>query len=152
MSDIKAAYGAATAITITLTSLGDGSARQSTEIDNSTDLFRDVIVRIKTLGLAGSVNELSVYLYGSVGDTVRSGGAGASDAAFTGQLEELAFLGTVQMNGTTSVTALMASFLQALGYVPNKWGIVVQNDSGAALSATGGDHDVDHMGIFDTVA
>ena len=50
-----------------------------------------------------------------------------------------------------SVTVLMPSFLQALGYVPNKWGIVVQNDSGAALHATAGEHDVDYMGIFDTV-
>jgi hypothetical protein len=151
MADIKMAYGSATAMTVTLAGLANGSARQTTEVDNSTNLFRDVYVRIKTNGQTSGSAEMSVYIYGSVGDTTRSGGAGASDAAFSGQLEELAFLGTVQMNVTTSVTVLMPSFLQALGYVPNKWGLVFQNDSGAALHATGGEHDVDYMGIFDTV-
>ncbi len=154
MADIKTAYGSATAITIGLeanSGLSNGSARQSTEVDNSSDLFRDVLVRIKTKGQASGTAECSVYLFGSVGDTIRSGGAGASDADYTGKLEELTFLGTIPMNATTSVTVLMRSFLQALGYVPNKWGIVVQNDSGASLSTTAGDHDVDYMGLFDTV-
>lgn len=152
MADIKQAYGSATAITITLTSLGNGSARQSTEVDNSSDLYRDVVIRIKTNGQSGGTGQLAVYVYGSVGDTIRSGNAGASDAAFSGQLAELDLLGTVQMNAATGVTVLMPSFLQSLGYVPQKWGIVIQNDSGAALSATAGDHDLDYQGIYDTVA
>ncbi len=86
MADIKMAYGSATAVTITLTSLANGSARQSTEVDNSTNLFRDVVIRIKTNGQTSGTGVVSVYLYGRVGDTIRTGSAGESDDDFTGRL------------------------------------------------------------------
>ena len=37
------------------------------------------------------------------------------------------------------------------GRLPEKWGIVVVNDSGTALSATGSDHAVTYQGVYATV-
>ena len=57
------------------------------------------------------------------------------------------------MNGTTSVTVILEGVASAFGGVmPEKWGVVIQNDSGAALSATAGDHDLGYQGInYETI-
>lgn len=150
MADIKNKYGSATAITITLASLGDGSGRQSTEIDNSSNKFIDALVRIKAKGLAGSTGNIEVYAFAQVGNDVRTDEAGASDSAITQRNAPL--VGIIEMDGTTSVTSAILSIAQAFGgTLPEKWGIIIVNQSGAALSATGGDFDLDYQGVYKDV-
>jgi hypothetical protein len=38
------------------------------------------------------------------------------------------------------------------GILPAKWGVIIENQSGTTLSATGGDHVVQYQGVYATVA
>lgn len=148
MATFATNYASAAAVTITLTSLADTAARQSTEINNTVTKALDYLIRLKTLGLSGSVGALNVYIAAQLGDGIRAGGVGATDAAFTGRVEELRWLYSVDLNGTTSVVVILPPVSQAFGgRCPEKFVIVVENQSGAALSATAGDHDVDVQAI-----
>lgn len=164
MADIKTAYGAdAAAITITMASLADSSTagRESTAIDNGTNLYLDALVQgyIKTQN-SGTISDPKVVLVWAYGTADATGGAypdavTGTDAAITmnspNQLRLLgainvAAINTTYKGGPWSVAACFG------GRLPEKWGIVVQNDCGTALSATEGDHDWWYQGIYATVA
>jgi hypothetical protein len=163
MADVKTAYGSSgQVITITLTSLADSSTagRESTSVSNTTDKFLDVLIqgKIKTQN-SGSISAPSaafVYAYASADggsdwpDTVTG-----TDAAITPnnptQLKLLgaiyaAAINTQYKGGPWSLAALYG------GRMPEKWGIVVVNDTGTALSATGTDHVFEYQGVYATVA
>lgn len=142
-------YGTKTAVTITLTSLADDSARESTFIDNATAKFLDVLLRIKSNGLAGSVDNLEIYAYASLGDTDYTDGATGSDAAFTAaNIKNSPLLPLLGMNGATQVKYGPISLAAVFGgQLPERWGLIVKNSSGANLSATAGDHVVEYQGI-----
>src|SRR5580693_3290435 len=74
-------------ITCTITSLADGSARQSTVVDNSTSLYFDALVSVKVkTGASGvaAAGFVEVWAYGTVdGGTTYTDGASGSDAAIT---------------------------------------------------------------------
>lgn len=151
---IQITYAGATAttITVTLTSLGSGAARQSAAVDNTSNRYLDAEVRVTTKGAsAANVTTLDVYAYGAAESTtpVYTDGASGSDAAFTAANRLNAVqVGQVVMNGTTAVTAGPWSLAQAFGgNVPQKWGLIFVNNSGDALSATAGDHVVVYQGI-----
>lgn len=151
---IKQAYGSNNqAITITLASLGSASQRQSTAIDNTTNLFMDakVSVKIKT-GASGvsATGFVNVFAFGSAdGGTTYNGGCGASDAAFSGNKDALIFLGSIPAiaNATTYVGLFNLSRAFGFGGIPASWGIVIDNQSGAALDSTAGNHAVLYQGI-----
>lgn len=154
MSTIKNAYAAAAALTCTLTSLADNGARESTVVDNTSNLYLDALLRIKTNGLAGSTGLMNVWAYAALGDTDYTDGATGSDAGFTAaNIQNAKLVAVIQMNGTTAVIAGPVSVAAAFGGVlPDKWGLIFENKSGAALSATAGDHVVEYEGITATVA
>lgn len=162
MADIKTAYGSSgQALTITLTSLADSATagRESTAVDNSSNKFLDALVtaKIKTQN-SGSITDpkaVFVYCYASVDsgsefpDTVTG-----TDAAITlndpTQLKLLgvlyvAAINTTYKGGPWSIAAMYG------GKMPERWGIVIRNDCGTALSSTGGDHVVEYQGIYATV-
>ena len=149
-SDHQIKYGSTTAITCTLTSLADTAGRQSTAIDNSANLFDDALVRIKTNGQAGGTGILEVYAYAAVGDTIYSDSATGSDAAFTAAgRKNSPIVGGVLLNAATGVVSGPMSIADAFGgRLPHKWGLIFVNQSGAALSATAGDHDLDYIGVY----
>lgn len=152
MADIKAAFATKATVTVTLTSLANGSARESTVIDNSTNKYLDAMLRVKTNGIAGATAAMAVYAYGALNDTTYTDGATGSDAAFTAaSIKNAKLIGVVSMNAATAVTAGPMSVASAFGGVlPNKWGLIFRNDSGAALSATAGDHVVEYEGVYAT--
>lgn len=158
MSDIKTAYGSnGQTITITLTSLGATSARESTVIDNTSNLFLDALVQVTTKTGAGSpANDkaLYVYAYGTVDNgTTYPDTVTGSDAAITlNSPTQLRLIGTLAMPSTaTTYKSPPMSVAAAFGGVlPAKWGIVCLNSS-TALSATGGDHAVKYQGVYSTV-
>lgn len=157
--DIKTAYGSGgQALTITLASLADSSTagRESTAVSNTTNAFLDalVVAKIKTQnsGTISAPSSVFVYAYGSVdtGTTYPDAVTG-SDAAITlnnpTQLRLLgaiyvAAINTTYIGGPWSVGSVFG------GKLPERWGVVVQNDCGTALSATGGDHAVIYQGIY----
>ena len=130
---------AAASFTITLASLANGSARQSTLLSNSSN-YPAVLINLKiTSGgsapTAGAVYE--VYLLRSDG-TVADDNAGASDAAIT--IENAPLLGTIVVTATTSKSFYLVIDTARLGPLGTTWGIAVKNSSGQALNTTEGNH------------
>jgi len=149
----KPLYGTATAMTITLASLGSSgvSGRQSTTIDNTSDLADDSHVFVKaTTGTSPTGgNAISIYAFGSTDGTLYSGGLGASDATVSpsptpinGGLQLLATF-TVVSASNTAYSGGPYSIANAFGgTMPRKWGIFIVQNTGAALNATAGNHSV----------
>jgi hypothetical protein len=125
--------------TITLASLANAAARQSTMITNSSN-YPAALVNLKiTSGgsapTAGTVYE--VYLLRSDG-TQADDGAGASDAGIT--IENAPLLGTIVTTATTAKAFYGVFDTAPLGPLGGSWGIAVKNSTGNALSTTEGDH------------
>ena len=160
MANVKTAYGSSgQALTITLTSLADAAARESTSVDNTSNLWLDALVtcKVKTQnsGAISAPSAVFVYAYGSVdGGSEYPDAVTGTDAAITlnnpTQLKHIgtvyvAAINTIYKGGPWSVAAAYG------GKMPARWGIVVYNDCGTALTATGGDHVVEYQGIYATV-
>ena len=160
MASTSIIYGTSTAITITLNSLGDSATvgRQSTVIDNTSNLYDDaeVTVILKTSGTMATPFAAFVYLFGSedgTNYTQDDGVMGASDAAYTvNAASNLKGPFVISVPTTAkiynAVIGSVASFFG--GNMPRKWGIVVVNDSGAALDSTG--NSASYTGIKTTIA
>lgn len=163
MADVKTAYGTnGQALTITLASLADASSagRESTVVSNGTNLFLDVLIsaKIKTQNSGSIAAPSAAFLYAyatSDGGTTYPDTVTGTDAAITlnspTQLKLLgaiyaAAINTQYKGGPWSLAALYG------GKMPNSWGIVVVNDTGTALSATGSDHGVWYQGVYATVS
>lgn len=155
-STIKPLFGTGgQTVTITLTSLASGSAREATAIDNSTDLFLDVLIMLATktgTGTIGSDPYLYLYALGSNdGGSTWPDPVTGSDAAITPTLNTKArLLGAVNLAAASTVyTAGPFSLLAALGgiSIPDTWSIMALNNCGVALSATGTDHALTYQGL-----
>ena len=158
MANIKRAFGTnGQAITITLASLTTTSARASTAIDNTTNLYLDALVQVQTKTGTGPAvpNLINVYAYATVdGGTTYSDGATGTDAAITLTVPPNAVLiGSLNVpTASTSYKSGPMSVAAAFGGIlPAKWGIIIENQSGTTLSATGGDHVVQYHGVYATV-
>jgi len=152
MSDFTVAYRANAAFTITLASLADAAARQSTEITNSNndlDALIQGFIKTAAAGVDTAGGAVEVYAFASIDDgTTRDDGAGASDAAITVANARLLCVIKANVNATTfyvPVTSVAGAFG---GVLPERWGIIVKNESGAALDATGGSHAINYQGIY----
>lgn len=143
MATTKPTYGTSNqSITATLNSLANGSARESTAVDNSSNRFADAMVMVKLSANSSGVSSTgtaTIYAYGTAdGGSTYTDGCDGADGAHTpnGALKILDVV-PVDANSDT-VEAGPYSIAEAFGGVlPEEWGIVVQNDSGAALNSTG---------------
>jgi hypothetical protein len=153
---LKALYGSGgQSITCTLTSLASAAAREATAVDNTTNLYIDAYVMLKTKTATGTIGT-DPYLYLYVIGTDDSGTtwpdpATGSDNAITPTLNTKAFLlGAVNLAAvSTAYKAGPWSVLEAFGGValPDKWSVVALNNCGVSLSATAGDHAITYQGI-----
>jgi hypothetical protein len=146
MTTSKSLLTSGNAITITLASLASAAYRQSTVIDNTTNLYLDAMVQlsIKT-GSTGTsaTGTVSVYVYGSANTgTNYTDGASGSDAAMTPTSPtNLKLIGII--NAVANATTYTGNFNVGAafgGYLPGKWGIVIFNNTGHALDTTEGNH------------
>jgi hypothetical protein len=153
-TNLKNAYDAATAVTITLASLGSASARESTIVDNTSNLYLDAQLAVSVkVGTVSSDKAVYVYVYGTVDGTLIGDNATGVDAALTMRSPtNLRLLGVINCpTDTTVYTQVFGSVAAAFGgNLPAKWGVVVHNVTGASLSATGSDHAVKYRGIYAT--
>jgi hypothetical protein len=158
MSDLLAKYGSSNqAITCLLapsgTGLANNGARQSAAIDNSSDKFLDALVflKIKSGTSVSATGVVNVYAYGSAdGGTTYSDNASGSDGTITltnppnmrliGQINVVADA-TTYRGGPFSVAAAFG------GVLPDHWGIVIENKTGAALDTTEGNHAKFYQGL-----
>lgn len=155
MAQSSANYGTATAITMTLASLASSTTdagRISTAVDNSSVDALDFIVGGKvTTGTSPTVNkQIEVWFAGSYDGTSFSGGAGATDAAFTpvGTKFLLHLAQIINVSGTSNVTYtwIVPSLLAVFGgNIPTKWSVFITHNTVAALNATAGNHEVKYM-------
>lgn len=142
MPNLKIDYGSPSSFTISLNSLAGGNSRQSTAIDNSSTKYAEALVFGQiTSGTSVSANgRVYVYIFGSIdGGTSYTGGAGASDASFTtANTAGLIPIGQAVVNAdSTAFKFGPISIANAVGYLPERWGIVITNGSGASFASSG---------------
>lgn len=149
--DVKQSNAASTSLTITATTLANAAARESTAVDNGTNLYLDAIVRVTaTVGTVANPKEVRVYVYGSEDGSVYEDPATGTDAAITLEDPPVTKLARV-IPTPTSTKAYEALFSVAQcfgGVMPRKWGIIVENQTGAAFTA----FSASFTGIYQNVA
>lgn len=158
MATINQLFGTtAVGITCTLTSITNSSLQQSTAVDNTSNLFMDVKVhvRIKTASASTSATgAVNVFAYGTADTTtpVYSGGASGTNGSYTANKDNLIYLGSIAAVANSTTYDGLFNLSRAFGYggIPAKWGIVVENLSGATLDASVGS--AWYQGINATVA
>lgn len=154
MATATQTFGSNQAITITLASLANSALRQSAEYDNSSNgyLTGTLGVKIKT-GASGTsaTGSVNVWAYANSND-IRDGLAGASDAAISSNAG-------LRLVGRVAVAANATTYTQTFdlgevfgGSLPSKFGIVIENLTGAALDSTAGSHAVGFIPVTIGVA
>ena len=149
MATIKPLYGTSNqAITCTITSLASAAFRQSATIDNSTNLYLDILVTLKAKSNAAGVSAtgtLELYAGGMTDGLSLDGGLSGSDAAYTPPVTvnsrpaNLKFCGLLNLNGNAQTDQATFSLAQAFGgELPQKFALAVYNNTGAALDAAVG--------------
>lgn len=142
----KSSYGTNNqAITCTITSLANNGQRGSTAVDNTTNLFLDalVVVKIKTNAAGTSASGyISVYAYATAdgGTTYTDGVSGTDGASTLTSPPNVILIGRVAAvaNATTYVGGPFSVAAGFGGVLPDHWGIVVENKTGATLDASVG--------------
>ena len=126
MATVSLAATDSQAITITLTSVTNGSTATSSAIDNSTNLYVSALVKVQVKTNASGTSatgSCSVFLIRST-----DGGTAYDDGLFLGSLATVA--------NATTYTRIFST--EPLGPLGTKWKIAVVNNSGATLDASTG--------------
>jgi hypothetical protein len=160
VADIKVEWGAASqGITVTLASLAQAACRQSTVIDNTTTKYLDAMIYLAVklgTGTPGSDKVVKVYLYVSEDGNNYTDNATGSDAALTlrvpTNLIPIAALQCPDAGGLTWKIVIPSVAAAYGGFLPPKWGIVVENRTNIAFTGTEGDHTKEFRGIYQTAA
>lgn len=130
-------------ITITITAAATGTARASTAISNTTNLYEDVLLFFSVTTPSTGVSAtgyFNFYGYGSVnGGTTYPEGITGTDAAVTlytpTNLVLVAQMNTNAVSKTFSMGPISFCRLYGLDRLPAEWGIVSVNQSGATPTA-----------------
>ncbi len=143
--------GTVTTDTITLAGLASDTnlvaGREGTAV-NHTSAEIDSIVggKVTTGTTPTTARQIEVWAYGSYDGTSYSGGATGSDANLTPQEKSLLRLLTIIPTvGTSDKTYTWGPFSMAQafgGTLPRKTGVFIVHNTGTALNATGGNHEV----------
>lgn len=161
MADIKTKYPASSAdtvaLTITLASLATSTSRlagrESTAVDNTTNLDLDHLLSGKIRSGTSPTNAKSIEVWAYAPITIASGtpvypdviDGTDSDETLTSENVKNSMLRLVWSTATDNTsdrdyfippTSIAACF----GELPPRWGIFVTHDTGVALNATGGNH------------
>lgn len=163
----KIAYASAANFTITLASLATSATwvagRQSTAVDNTSNLYLDYLVSGKiTVGTTPTAStEIRVYAVSMLDDTTWPDTFGATDAAVTVTSNSsvapggyLRRLWTGWVDATTTGRAYFmpkCSVAQAFGGIlPPKFALFVTHNTAVALNATAGNHQLTGVGVYST--
>lgn len=150
MADTKLKLSSKTNLTITLASLVN--TRQSTAVDNTTDLYLDALVGgFITAGASGvaATGVIYIYAYGSLdGGATYSDGATGTDGSHTNN-KNAPLLGAVALdaNGERAEFGPFSVASAFGGFLPDSWGVIVENRSNATLNGTGSNHEIHYRGV-----
>ncbi len=156
MADIKQKFGSGNqSITCTLASLANNSAREATVIDNSSNLFLDILIQLKIKSGSSGVSSsgyVNIYAYASAdGGTTYSDNCTGSDAGVTlVSPPNLRLVGALNIvaNATTYKSVPMSLAAAFGGVLPERVGIVIENKTGAALDSTENNHAKFYQGVY----
>ncbi|WP_439587645.1 hypothetical protein [Hydrogenophaga sp.] len=150
MSTIHATPGARTALTTTaLNALASAAYVSAGTIDVSAQEPLDLIIEVEaTPGTVAGNRQLMVFARISMDGTHFS--TGPVSGSSTNEEPNLRFLGVLPLPTSAVLQRAMFSVAAALGFVPPHIQIVIKNDSGAALAASG--HAVHHTSYVGTTA
>lgn len=155
MANVKASFAAVATVTSTaLATLASAGAWMSAVIDNSANLYLDALVKIdltQNTGAAASDKACYVYVYGVIASGEYPDAVTGSEGTFTiNSPTQLKLIGVISMptQSATSYKSEPMSVAAAFGgQLPERWGIVVVNAVGMALTAA----TVKQQGVFQTV-
>ena len=128
-------------ITCTITSLANAGQRSALAVDNSTNLYDDALVVVKTKSNAAGTSAtgtVNVYAYASADGSTYPEGCGTDTGVTLTSPPNLRLIGIINVvANATTYQSNPFSVAQAFGGVlPQFWGIVIENKSGAALDAS----------------
>ena len=167
MADVKLAYAASAALTITLASLASDTnllaGRESDAVVNTTNLYRDYILAGKiTTGTSPTASRrIEIWIYGQVEDGPTYpdvfDGTDSAETVTSSDIKHAALrlAAVLATDGTSNRTYWMAPIsIAALfgGVVPKRWGVFVVHDTAVNLNSTGSNHAFWATGVFDTVS
>lgn len=141
-SKILSAFATAATVTITMTSLANGTGQASGVIDNTTTRASMALVFLltKTGGTAPTANTpIKVYAIRRSNEAtdISDNAIGTADATVTAEPTQAECLGSIIVSAATG-TAYSKSFI--FYDLSPKYSFVVWNAIGQALSTTAGDH------------
>lgn len=152
MGEIKQKYGTnGQAVTVTLNSLANAGLRQSAYIDNATNLFFNALVTaviaLNSTGVS-STGVINIYAYASTdGGTTYSSGASGSNAAYSAEKLNLILVASLDANANSETVSTTFDIATAFGgVVPERWGLVFENLTGAAFASSG--NAVKYQGVY----
>ncbi len=153
----------ATAIAVTSAdSLGDGSWCSSALVDNQTNKYMDVLFGGSLQVGTSADGTIDIYVSGSWDGVDFTGGTTAGDAAITwgttgdthvGGESDLYLVGAISVTETNHDTHFGPFSVAAAfgGIMPLEWCVVIENNTGAALHATGTNNHLEYTGVeFDS--
>jgi hypothetical protein len=156
MATVKPLYGANNqTITITLASLANNGQQSSAAVDNTSNLFLEALVTVKVKTGAASTSAtgvVNVYAYGTTdGGTTYGGGEasmGTNASVTLSSPPNIRLIAVINANANATSYAVSAVSVAAAfgGSLPDHWGIVVENKTGAALDSTAGNFLADYQG------
>lgn len=136
MATVKQIVGTRTSLTVTgLSTLASATYVASSAYNCATNQPIDVVVEIDvaTTNTPAGNKQVVVFLQESLdGTNFRSG---PTSGTTTTNEPNLLPLGYVPMNAASTTQIATFSIMQALGYVPAQFKIVVKNDLGVALTS-----------------
>lgn len=163
MADFKLKYGTAWVdLTITLASLATDAGlltgRESTAVDNSSDLFVDVMLtgKITTGTSPTDAKTIQVWAYGEAldNDTYNDvlDGTDSAETITSADIKPVALklIAVLATNNTSDRTYYFGpvSLANAFGgWIPRKWGVFITHDTAVNLNSTAGNHQISHRGI-----
>ena len=132
MGKINMLYDTPEDITIVLSALADDTVVASSEIDNTSDLYEDYLVRfqIKTGTSVDAAGKIYFYAVGAIDDTGRTYPTNSK-----GQIP-LGLPMVANADGTTYTSDVYSVRKAFNGVLPAYFKVVVDNQTGAALNAT----------------
>ena len=166
MSNVKLALPGSAAYTITLGALATSSTlvagRQSTAVDNTSNLYLDYLISGKVeTGTSPTAGIIEVWAFASVNDTPTYPDVlGGSDAAVTFTSRDILsssmrLVASMPTSATSNVNYwFAATSLASLfgGFCPKLHGIVVLHNTANPLNATNGNHVINYTPVYATVA
>jgi hypothetical protein len=138
---LKTSYASSSTITCTLTSLANASARQSTVVDNTSNLYIDALIGGEFTTGSGTLSTpafINIYVYALTDGTNYSGSATGSDSAWSlPTYKNVTIAATVYVNTAGTIEYFSPRSVAACfgGVLPAKWGVIVENETGLSLSS-----------------